>query len=274
MISLSRYYIAVAIVSCGFASAASIEKQNLDDLQKDNGVHDRETLDEYLYELIEGLRDRMHTGVPELEIPCMEPLKISSIVINQGGGVAKIKAAFKNLEVYGLSNYTTTYARSDPQNYRFTLGLKFRELKIYGDYDVSGNLLMIPISGQGRFWSLLNGVTADSYNTVEIINKVLRLKKTQTDFDIGRMRVRLDNLFDGDKLLGDTVNGVLNEQSQELIREIKPRFSKEIDAIILKVFGGALSTFPVEKWQMAITDDSSTAEEIEENKLNVPTKKT
>ncbi|XP_071440526.1 circadian clock-controlled protein daywake-like [Hetaerina americana] len=141
-------------------------------------------------------------GLPDLDIPCMEPLKISSIVINQGAGVAKIKAEFKNLEVYGLSNYTTTYARSDPENYRFTLGLKFRELKISGDYDISGNLLLIPISGHGTFWSLLNGVTADSYNLLEVKDKGLRLTKTQTDFDIGRMRVRLDNLFDGDKLLG------------------------------------------------------------------------
>ncbi|KAG8232433.1 hypothetical protein J437_LFUL012863 [Ladona fulva] len=226
----------------------------LEKFDKKFDVHDKESLDKYLFELIEGLKGQMKNGIPKLNIPPIEPMKISSIVIDEGGGMTKLRAAFENLQVYGLSNYTTVYAKSDPKNYRFTLGIKYGQLKIVGDYDISGRLLLVPIKGSGKFWSILNGINADSYNVLQIANNELSLVKTQTDFDVGRMRVRLDNLFGGDPILGETINGFLNEQSPEIIRELKPQFSEEIDKLILSVFGKALSKLPVEKWMKAFVD--------------------
>lgn len=49
-------------------------------------------------------------------------------------------------------------------------------------------------------------MSADSFNWLEVVpgenGPKLTLSNTRTDFDIGRMRVRLNNLFNGDKFLG------------------------------------------------------------------------
>jgi hypothetical protein len=50
-------------------------------------------------------------GIPEWSIPCLEPLAIQAITLNQGGGNTRIRATFKDLAVSGLSNYTISYVK-------------------------------------------------------------------------------------------------------------------------------------------------------------------
>lgn len=56
-------------------------------------------------ESIEVLRPRLVKGIPEINVPGMEPLHISDIVIANGDGPSSFRAILKNVKVYGASDF-------------------------------------------------------------------------------------------------------------------------------------------------------------------------
>ncbi|WP_191113324.1 JHBP domain-containing protein, partial [Acinetobacter pittii] len=47
-------------------------------------------------------------------------------------------------------------------------------------------------------------------------------------FEVGGMTIHLENLFNGDKLLGGNMNRFLNENWKEILRDLKPALSKTL----------------------------------------------
>lgn len=124
-----------------------------------------------------------------------------------------ISLNFRDLKVSGLSKAVITKVigfESDPRNSKFELEAAVSMLSLIGKYRINGKVLILPITGRGGANLTFERVTL----RVKLLPKVIeRNGKTfiQTDkfklqFDTGRLRINLENLFNGDKLLGDNMN--------------------------------------------------------------------
>lgn len=51
------------------------------------------------------LRPLLIKGIPELNIPSCEPLRVPEVVIDQGNGAVSLKSTYKNIEIYGPSKF-------------------------------------------------------------------------------------------------------------------------------------------------------------------------
>lgn len=58
--------------------------------------------------------------------------------------------------------------------------------------------------------------------------------------------MQLDNLFNGDKLLGDTTNMFLNENWEEVINELKPALRNAMGIITGNVIRSVFEKYPYE----------------------------
>lgn len=58
------------------------------------------------------------------------------------------------------------------------------------------------------------------------------------------MYLHMENLFDGDKLLGDTTNQFLNENWQDLFNELQPAILKAADDSYLSIVKPVFAKFP------------------------------
>lgn len=54
---------------------------------------------------IEAIRSKLVKGIPELDVPSLEPLALNEVTLSRGPDGAKIEASVKNLKVYGPSNF-------------------------------------------------------------------------------------------------------------------------------------------------------------------------
>lgn len=113
-----------------------------------------------------------------------------------------------------------------------------------GDYLVEGSVLVLPITGKGPFnltaFGLnlkirLNGDFVDYHNKTYIV-----LKNFKSDITMDRFIVHLENLFNGNKMLGETMNNLLNENWQELNKELSPAF---VDVFGKNILNGANKVF-------------------------------
>lgn len=79
-------------------------------------------------------------------------------------------------------------------------------------------------------------------------NQFLQVSTQKLDLTVGKMRMRLNNLFNGDPILGETVNNFLNENSQEVFNEVKPEVAKQVGELVIKVMNDALGALPADKF--------------------------
>ena len=104
-------------------------------------------------------------------------------------------------------------------------------------------------------------------------NAVLQVSSQTLDLTVERIRMQLNNLFQGDATLGiyhfhrlgivmtvlidatvpfsntgQSVNSFLNDNSQSVFSELKPELSRQVGELVVKVMNDALSALPAEKF--------------------------
>ena len=80
--------------------------------------------------------------------------------------------------------------------------------------------------------------------------------KFKLAFDTTRMYLRLDNLFNGDKALGDNMNLFLNENWKDILQELKPAVRETLAQILSGIINSVFDKIPYNELFID-TDNSS-----------------
>lgn len=75
-------------------------------------------------------------------------------------------------------------------------------------------------------------------------HKYVQVDKLKFDFTPSSMKIKLENLFNGDKLLGDTTNAFLNDNWHPIFLELKPELVKAFGAIVKNLINGVFQKLP------------------------------
>lgn len=76
----------------------------------------------------------------------MKPLIIPSVSLQPSGN---LKITFTNCKVYGLDKAQVADMTLDPKGQKASITLHMDEVWMDADYDVNGQLLILPIQGKG-----------------------------------------------------------------------------------------------------------------------------
>lgn len=155
-------------------------------------------------------------------------------------------------------------------NSNFEVDVKIPSLVLTGPYEIKGRVLVLPITGHGQSNLTLGKLPAIKSNwkhlklylfseNVDAKIKLLghpetkdgeeyfHLTKVKLDFDITRLRVNFENLFNGDKALGDNMNLFINENWKEIFAEINQSIAEAISEVLLIAIQGPFSAIPYRK---------------------------
>jgi len=189
-------------------------------------------------ESVEVLKPRLKSGIPELNVPSIEPLHIDKIEIFRGDGSSNFKAYLKNVKVYGASNFKITKIKLNIDKNAYRVGIQFPVLTLEGEYDVDARVLVVPIKGTGKFSANCTNPEGQAVLKGQLIDKDGHREIRFTSFDfaikIGDYNVHLDNLFDGDEVLSQAANEVLNSNKQEFIEAALPFIQRKTAEILLE----------------------------------------
>ncbi|XP_031332049.1 protein takeout-like [Photinus pyralis] len=181
---------------------------------------------------------KIKAGIPELNFPPFEPFEIPSMSIQAGHSAVQVVQNYKNLKLHGLSESIVDDAKLEhsEDGFKAEMDVTIPTVRAEADYEVHGQLLMLPITGSGKSSLLFK----DSKATILMVGKKIE-KKGKTYLEVSELKVdfvpkvgefHFDNLFNGDQALGDSMNKMINENWKELFEEIKPGF----DEIFSKLF--------------------------------------
>ncbi|CAL1681941.1 unnamed protein product [Lasius platythorax] len=191
-------------------------------------------------------------GIPELELPSIEPLVIPELKIENGQGPVRIRAFFTNITAIGPGNYSINKVRVNISSYRIDLHLSLPKIEVNGDYDINGNVLLFPIQSHGNFWALFGDVEAIArIQGVEEVRdgiRYMRIARLLIDFSLGRVRFRIMDHLNGNNVIGQAMNQFLNQNAKEIIEEMRPAASASIAKHFKEFLNTAFSKLPMKIW--------------------------
>ncbi|XP_022179649.1 protein takeout-like [Myzus persicae] len=183
-------------------------------------------------------------GVPSLGIYPVDPLRITQLGIDQGTGPVSIKLNFRDLDISNIGTVQIDEIYADLDNNNITLDVHFdKPITLDGNYDFKGKVIILPIIGDGLSKISLDNLRAKINVYLKPVvrngNTYVDIKDIKLTFTTTRLHLKLDNLFKGDKALGNNMNVFLNENWKDILAELQTNFENALAA----AFSGVAQQF-------------------------------
>ncbi|XP_014254915.2 protein takeout-like [Cimex lectularius] len=188
-------------------------------------------------------------GDPKYKIPKLDPLKVSAIKIQQGTRQVGLNLVCNDCLMWGLQNTVFYKADVDFPNRMCTWYFTLDKMRITGKYNVSGQVLLLPITGHGNMEMLLDDLKFSylydwTFREKSNGRTYVVIGNSTLPFEVGNMKITLENLFNGDKLLGGNMNRFINENWKEIMKDLSPAFSKSLASIFKTVLQNMANVVP------------------------------
>ncbi|CAG9803920.1 unnamed protein product [Chironomus riparius] len=197
-----------------------------------------------------GLKPYLISGIPEIGLPPMEPLKIDLLGLENNAGNIRIKGLFTNVVNTGASNFTVKEVRSDFNKFRLDLGIFIPIIKSRGRYEVNGQVLLLPILSNGEFIAEFTDVNAIAkiYGKQVIRNNeaFMSIEKIVVDFVMKSARFKVKD--QGHQQLNEVINQFLNQNAHELVQEMRQPASQSLGKVFKKFLDIVFSSVPLNVW--------------------------
>ncbi|XP_066141329.1 circadian clock-controlled protein daywake-like [Euwallacea fornicatus] len=196
-------------------------------------------------ESVEALRPVLQKGIPELNVPPLDPFTMPKVVIFDGVQVPNLKASMENLEVTGLGNFEVSKVKLDVDKKIFRVAVKIPFLDMKGDYDFDSKLLGAQVKSVGNIHANATDIegqavmqgSVDEKNRLQFDSIVCRLK-------IGDFSANMDNVLNEDSVLKQAVIQLLNNSDkQQLILMAAPYIEKRCSEVLMKTSNKILQNF-------------------------------
>lgn len=197
---------------------------------------------------IEYLKPYLKVGVPEYNIPSLEPLELKKLSLSL---TETLKIQANDLLVHGASDFTVSNVKAIfKDNIYLTVNVLLPRIQIETKYEINGKVLFLTLYGSGPLYgNFTDCIGACKIKAEKYVDKDGVEKGRITDFKmkitIGKGEVRLENLFDGEKTLGDIINTTFNNNFDMFMKEILPYLEKALSDAFLITAGNIVEQFPL-----------------------------
>nr|XP_023019097.1 protein takeout-like [Leptinotarsa decemlineata] len=189
-------------------------------------------------------------GDKDYKIPSFEPAHISLVDVDQG----ELKFKLKDVQLFGLNTSRILDAKLDMKNKHFYFKVFIDETKLTCKYEMSGKVVSFAVEGEGPAEIVSTHITVEYFFDYDLIKKKdgkeyfnLDTLKSNLTCHIEKSHYNFENLFGGNKLLGDNFNKFLNENT-EAVEESAGKSNREvINAIVSSVFHGIFRYVPFDE---------------------------
>ncbi|XP_063224510.1 protein takeout-like [Bacillus rossius redtenbacheri] len=184
-------------------------------------------------------------------IPPLDPLKIAEIRIEGADSKAPtgLDIVYKDMTASGLDRAQLRSTHFDLKKKQMELSILIPELRLVMQYEMDGKFLLLPIKGKGR--ETINMTDVDityglDYDLVTKPDGLEYMKPTDSrlKYKTTRMYLHLDNLFNGDKTLGENTNRFLNENWEAVDAEFGQVIAQAIGEVIKQIFSSCMDLVP------------------------------
>nr|XP_049462885.1 uncharacterized protein LOC120951728 [Anopheles coluzzii] len=207
--------------------------------------------DDCFKKMFEGTFPYIAKGIPEIGVQPFDPLRIESIQVSRGSGGLTLSGGFKKLSIKGPSNTTVRRASLDFEKHALSFDLEIPKLRIDATYNLKGNVLLLPLVGDGDVTMSLKNVkttVVTKFSVRPLPEDAIFIEEMKVTFLVGGMRIHLDNLFQGNQVLGASLNLFLNQNANEVIAELRSDLEHGLADIFTGLWNELFNKLPLKLW--------------------------
>ncbi|KAI8116887.1 hypothetical protein FF38_06696 [Lucilia cuprina] len=168
--------------------------------------------------------------------PPLEPLYLDNIELGRGG---QFHAVFSDMVVRGGSNFIINKLTANASNLAFDVTLTLPRIDFTAKYLMKLNILLLDLQGRGN----VKGYAENAKALVKIRGvrvpqdgvEYVRFTKLPLKINIDVFKMHLDNLFNGDRVLGEVGNTIINDNRDLYLNEIIPGLEKGLSKKFLDI---------------------------------------
>ncbi|XP_076621689.1 uncharacterized protein LOC143342091 [Colletes latitarsis] len=184
-------------------------------------------LDECVIQSVEALAPKLRKGIPELDIPPVDPLTIDRVQISNS---PDFKAMATNIKLRGIQPYHVNFLHVDLEKQRVDIDLQFDEIRLNADYAVNARIL-VPISGNGPITLSTKDVNTKLHLDYKLVErngkKYVYFWSITTHLDVKDYTVKFE-AENFDKILQEAVRQALGNSHREILEATRPNLEKAI----------------------------------------------
>lgn len=196
------------------------------------------------------LQPYLANGIPEIELPPVEPFKMDELSLSLTSGPNGYKVRLVDIDVFGASNYSVTKLRLSHKGKPFEAEIRMPALTLNSRYQSSGVLIIIPASGNGTFHGRFQNVKAIVRGTVSFNTKdnqrYLHVDDLVVNIDIGHVEVSVKDVYRNNRIIGEAMNLFLRENGQEVVKAMLPQLRKQLSNLFKSIANQLLTHIPLE----------------------------
>ncbi|KAH0818502.1 hypothetical protein MTP99_013114 [Tenebrio molitor] len=186
----------------------------------------------------------------EVNIPNVHPLEVAEATIGAGTGSVAVEQKFKQCKLDGFHEMKVDKFEFDFEGKTLSVSGYFPEIRKKCQYELDGKVLLLPVKGTGPSTVILKNL-----NVSALFDYEEKMKKGKTFIKIISSNVSMDpefvsynfeNLFNGDKQLGDNINRVLNDNWKQVFDEVKDDYIEVINRILVQLLNNFFSKVSLE----------------------------
>ncbi|XP_026826194.1 circadian clock-controlled protein [Ooceraea biroi] len=201
-----------------------------------------------LLESVRTLQPYLKTGVPDYNVPSLEPLKLKKLTFTPTNSL-RLQAS--DIDVFGASNYIPHKARADTEKLLYAIDIELPNIIVEGKYEMNGRVLLLPIHGSGglhgNFSNCIGAVRVLGEKYTEEGVEKIRIKDFNLKISVGHGTLKLDNLFGGEQVLGDVVNNAINNNFDLFMKELLPLVEKALSKAFQNIADNIVQQFSYEQ---------------------------
>ncbi|KAK9892733.1 hypothetical protein WA026_021924 [Henosepilachna vigintioctopunctata] len=232
MTSLRKFSICVSVLIIVSVSATIAAKLPQDWIKCSLTKNEAE---DCLGNAVEYAISHLKSGAPDLTIASLEPLLIPSLTIGAGTGPVNVDQRFNDIKLHGLTGSKVLTGSADLENNVMFAQSITPVLRLEANYEMNGRILLLPIQGTGLCnITLINTAINHTLHTEMIQKKkkdFLNIKEYTVTLRPEKVIFHFDNLFNGDKRLGDEINRVMNENQEEVFADVRSGYERSFGLI-------------------------------------------
>ncbi|KAK9888488.1 hypothetical protein WA026_000739 [Henosepilachna vigintioctopunctata] len=201
------------------------------------------------------------TGIPEIELPSVEPFRMEELSLSLTTGPNGYKVSLLDIDIFGASNFTVKKMKLSENGKPFETRIHIPQLRINSRYQSSGVLIILPASGNGTLNGQFDDVNAVVRGSASVQEKdgvkYLHVDMLNVDVAIKHIKMHVKDIFRNNSILTQAINLFLRESGQEILTIMLPQLRKKLAAVFMGIANKLLVHLPLDLFYVPLSKAKS-----------------
>ncbi|XP_075164734.1 protein takeout-like [Haematobia irritans] len=191
------------------------------------------------------------SGSRDINLLSIDPLHVKKMTLERNPtSPVNIDITFTDFDIIGLKNLKVSSIDGFKEDFsgRNTIHASIDSLRLTGRYKVDGRVLILSVVGDGECDLVMDKPKFKLSFDIKKVEKggkiFIALEHIKLELLPGSIHFKFDNLFNGNKELGDNFNYFINENWNDIWKEMGSTFCKAIGVVLKKVINNFFEKDP------------------------------